>query len=175
MTAAEVADGRGVSSGIATIFMVAVVVLLGATLSIAFGATVDEPTPAPTATFDYQKHERGASPDEVEITLTGGEPLVAKKLMVVASEPVDLGTPGNYWSEGETTGEKVTEGNDQVQIGETWNAGESIFLSRDGELEGVTVRLVWNPVEVDKDGAGGREASDVIGEDSYVLLRFTVK
>jgi hypothetical protein len=69
----------------------------------------------------------------------------------------------------------VTEGNDQVQIGETWEAGESIHLSRDGELEGVTIRLVWNPVEVDKDGAGGRDPSEVVGEDSYVLLRFTVR
>ena len=175
MVSDELVDDRAVTSGIATIFMVAVVVLLGATLSVAFGATVDKPTPSPTATFEYQKHERGTSPDEVEITLTGGEPLEAKKLMVVASEPVDLGTPGNYWSEGETTGEKVTEGNDQVQIGETWEAGESIHLSRDGELEGVTIRLVWNPVEVDKDGAGGRDPSEVVGEDSYVLLRFTVR
>jgi hypothetical protein len=42
-------------------------------------------------------------------------------------------------------------------------------------LEGVTIRLVWNPTEVDKDEAGGKKPSELIGEDAHVLLRFTVR
>jgi hypothetical protein len=157
--------------------MVSVVVLLGATLSVAFGTTVDTvQNPPPTATFEHQKFENGADDDTVEIVLTGGESLRADQLLLVASKPVDLGGPdtppnGDY----ATTGEKLTEGNDQTGIGRMWEAGEPILLGANGDLEGVTIRLVWNPIEVDKDGAGGTEPSEVIGESSHVLLRFTVE
>jgi hypothetical protein len=169
---------RAVSSGIATVFMVAVVVLLGATMSVAFGAAVNTQPPAPATTFEYQKFEDGTDDghDMVEMTLTGGQSLEAKQLLLVASEPVDLGAPPDtFWEEGETTGEKLTEGDDQIGIGDTWEAGESIHFSKHGELEGITVRLVWNPTEVEKDGENGKAPSDVIGEDSYVILRFTVQ
>lgn len=170
-------DNRGVTSGISTILMVAVVVLLGATLSVAFGETVTKAqNPPPTATFEHEKIENGANSDTVELVLTGGESLEADRLLLVASKPVDLGgssTPPNPGYA--TTGEKLTEGSDQVEIGSVWEAGESILFGANGDLEAVTVRLVWNPIEVHKDGAGGTEPSDVIGENSHVLLKFTVK
>lgn len=168
---------RAVTSGISTILLVATVVLLGATLSVAFGETVGKAqNPPPTATFEHQKLENGADADTVEIVLTGGEPLAANQLLLVASKPVDLGgsaTPPN--AEYATVGEKLTEGDDQVEIGSVWETGESVLFGANGDLEGVTVRLVWNPVEVDKDGANGKKPSDVIGENSHVLLKFTVR
>jgi hypothetical protein len=169
---------RGVTAGISIIFMVAVVVVLGATLTVAFGQTVDSvQNPPPTGTFEHQKSERGADKDQLKLTLTGGEALEAKRLLIVATEPVDLGRPGHFCDSCATTGEKLTEGDDQVRIGDTWEAGESIHLrgTGTGELEGVTIRLVWNPVEVDKDDANGREPSEIVGENSHVLLKFTVE
>jgi FlaG/FlaF family flagellin (archaellin) len=168
---------RGVSTGVSVMLMVAVALVLGVTLSAAFGATASElRNPPPTATFEHTKTENGADSDTVELTLTGGERLRADRLLLVATTPVDLGgseTPPNPGYA--TVGEKLTEGDDQTEIGSTWDVGETVLFGAGGDLEGETIRLVWNPVEVEKDGANGREPSDVIGENSHVLLKFTVQ
>jgi len=167
---------RAVTSGVSTILMVALVVLLGTTLFVAFGTLADVVAEPPTAAFDHQKAENGASDDVVTVTLAHGDSLRTDRLLLVASKPVDLGgsdtAPNPSYA---TVGEKLSEGDDQVGVGDTWNVGESIRFGANGDLEGVTIRLVWNPTEVDKDGAGGREPSELVGEDAHVLLRFTIR
>jgi len=106
--------------------------------------------PEPTADGAVRAPEvrARADRDQLKLTLTGGESLEAKRSLIVATEPVDLGRPGQFCDSCATTGESLTEGNDQGRIGDTRETGESVRLrgTGTGELEGVTVLLVWNPL-----------------------------
>jgi len=157
------------------ILLVSVTLVVGTSLSVALSSTADQVGgPTPAAAFSHEFAENGDGDDEVVLTLTHGSTLDASRVILVASKPVDLGGPDNPPNGGYATrAEKLTEGGDQVGIGPTWKSGESIRFGANGDLEGTTVRLVWNPVEIKKDDAGGREPSSVVGEESSIIYEAT--
>jgi FlaG/FlaF family flagellin (archaellin) len=164
---------------IATVLLIAIILIVAGAVGHTFYDTIaDGQQPAPQVAFEYDHHENGANDDTVTLTHTGGDVLMADRLILIASKPVDLGGPDESDPKPNpgyaTVGEKLTEGNDQTGIGEQWSTGESIIFGAAGDLEGTTVRLVWNPVEIDKDGFNGKRPSGVVGEDSYILYKFTI-
>jgi flagellin-like protein len=169
-------NDRAVSPIIAVLLMTAVAILIAATVSVFvldISETVDQS--GPTAAFEQQLLDDGSSDERLEVTLTQGDHLRADQVMIVATEPVDLGganaDPNGGYA---TVGEKLTEGADQTGVGEYWTSGESILIGGVGDLSEVTVHVVWNPTEVRKDGQGGKAPSDIIGESSVILWTHTV-
>jgi len=184
-TVRETLDGgRAVAPVIGVVILVGVVTILSAVVA---GFTLTQERglqdPGPTATFEFELTEDADGNDLLLVTHTAGDSIPLDRLLLAAEKPVDLGGADNAPSQGyATTGEKLDEGDGQVGIGETWESGETIeVLAGDyddspsaDELEGVTLRLVWNPREVDKDDQGGKAPSSVVGESSVVLFRHTV-
>jgi FlaG/FlaF family flagellin (archaellin) len=171
-----------VSPVVGVVMIVGVTVVLSAVVA-GYGFTQQRglQSPGPTATFEFDLVQNDDGNDLLLVTHSAGEPIALDKLLLVADRPVDLGGANNDPSQTyATTGEKLDEGNGQVGIGETWEAGETIevlagdYGSGPDELDGVTLRLVWNPREVDKDGQGGKAPSSVVGERSAVLFRHEV-
>jgi FlaG/FlaF family flagellin (archaellin) len=168
-------DTTGASAPIGVILMVGAVVIVAASTSLYVSGSADVEPASPTVSFAYDHDERGAAPDVLRISHVEGDVLRADRVILIASEPVDLGGPDTEpKAPYATTGEKLTEGTDQTGVGDEWGAGEEILVGGAGDLGGVTVRIVWNPTEIDKDGAGGLEPSEVVGEDSYVIGSYTV-
>jgi flagellin-like protein len=166
---------RAVTPVIATILMVAVVVVLATTISVYFYGLGNTIEPAPNAAFEQQLLDEDGPNERLEVTLTHEDGIRANRVLIVATEPVDIGGPDTDPNGGyATVGEKLTEGNDQSGVGDYWTAGETIKLGGVGDLSGITIRIVWNPTEVKKDGAGGREPSEVIGENAAVIWEHTV-
>jgi FlaG/FlaF family flagellin (archaellin) len=171
-----------VSPVIGVVIIVGVTVVLSAAVAgFVFTQQRGLQSPGPTATFEFDLVENDEGNDLLLVTHSAGEPIALDKLLLVADRPVDLGGSNNDPNQDfATTGEKLDEGNGQVGVGETWEAGETIevlagdYGSDPDELDGVTLRLVWNPREVDKDDQGGEAPSSVVGESSVVLFRYEV-
>lgn len=178
-------EGRGeraVTPVIGVVILVGVVTILSAVVTgYAFVQQEGLQSPGPSASFEFELTERDDGTDLLLVTHTSGDPLQLDRLLLVAERPVDLGGSNNAPSQGyATTGEKLDEGNGQVGVGETWEAGETVevlagdYGSGPDSLDGVTLRLVWNPKEVEKDGQNGKAPSSVVGEGSAVVFRHTV-
>ena len=180
-------DGdRAVTPVVGLVVLVGVTAILSAVVAgYVFTQERGLQDPGPTATFEFELTEDGDGNDLLLVTHTAGDSLPLDRLLLVAEKPVDLGGSNNDPSQGyATTGEKLDEGDGQPQvgIGETWESGETIEVlagnyddsPRADELDGVTLRLVWNPKEVDKDDQNGKAPSNVVGESSVVLFRYTV-
>lgn len=165
-------DDRAVSPVIATILMVAIVVVLATTISVYFYDISNTIEPAPNAAFEQQLLDDG---ETLEVTLTHGNGIRANQILIVSTEPVDIGGPDTSPKrQFATVGEKLTEGSDQSGVGEYWTAGETIKLGGVGDLSGITIRIVWNPVEIKKDDYGGEEPSEVIGDNAAVIWEYTI-
>jgi FlaG/FlaF family flagellin (archaellin) len=173
---------RAVAPVLGVVILVGVVAILSAVVA---GYTLTQErglqNPGPTATFEFELTEDDDGNDLLLVTHTAGDSIPLDRLLLAAEKPVDLGGSNNAPSQGyATTGEKLDEGDGQVGVGETWESGETIeVLAGDygpgaDELDGVTLRLVWNPREVDKDDQGGKAPSSVVGESSVVLFKHTV-
>lgn len=167
---------RAVSSVIAVLLMTAVTVIIAATVTVFVYDISSATQPGPSASFEQELLDEGESDERLELTLTHGDEIRADQVLIVSTEPVDIGGPdtapnGRF----ATVGEKLTEGNDQSGVGDYWTAGESILLGGVEDLSGITIRVVWNPVEVRKDGEGGRAPSELIGENSVILWEHTVE
>lgn len=179
-------DGdRGVTPVVGLVVLVGVVAILSAVVAgYVFTQERGLQDPGPTATFEFELTEDAGGNDLLLVTHTAGDSIPLDRLLLVAEQPVDLGGSNNDPSQDyATTGEKLDEGGGQVGIGETWESGETIEVlagdydddsSSADELDGVTLRLVWNPAEVDKDGQGGKAPSSVVGESSVVLFKHSV-
>jgi len=166
---------RAVSPVISVILMIAVAVVIAATISAAAYDITEVTQPGPTAAFEQQLLNEDGSNERLELTLTHGDKIRADQVLIVATEPVDIGGPDTDPNGGYATiGEKLTEGDDQSGVGEYWTSGESILLGGVGDLSGTTIRVVWNPTEVQKDGENGKAPSDLIGEKSVLLWEYTV-
>lgn len=161
---------RAVSPVISVILMIAVAVVIAATISAAAYDIPEVTQPGPTAAFEQQLLNEDGSNERLELTLTHGDKIRADQVLIVATEPVDIGGPDTDPNGGYATiGEKLTEGDDQSGVGEYWTSSESILLGGVGDLSDITIRVVWNPTEVQKDGLNGKAPSDLIGEN-YILL-----
>lgn len=167
---------RAVTPAISTILMVAVVVTLAATTSAFVLDLGNEATePGPNVVLEDRLVDNGESDERLQLTLTHGGPVRANQVMIIASQPVDLGGPdtspnGDY----ATVGEKLTEGSDQTGVGTHWEVGETILIGGVGDLEGTTIRAVWTPSEIKKDGQGGKAPSEVASESGTVIWKLTI-
>ncbi|WP_276260192.1 type IV pilin N-terminal domain-containing protein [Haloglomus litoreum] len=165
-------DQRGVSSVIGAVLAVAIVVMLGSvigTFALSFGDSVQPQAP--------QVQVSHAVTDDADpliaITHESGESLAIDQLYVTASTPVDIGSAttanDDHASEREAFAESSGGNPPQVDIGETWDAGETVYLDPEGDIEGLTVRVLWNTQPVE-----GVNPGSVEGADSYTLVEFTV-
>jgi flagellin-like protein len=172
-------NARGESSVIAVVLMVAVVVILGSVVGGYVFGVGDEQTPAPAVSVSYETVEAG-SERTIAVTLEAGDAVETDKLYVIASKDIDIGgapgsSPANARAnENFASGlEKFTESSGtnppQVGIGDTWEAGETVYLDPVGSVDGVTVSIYWNTDPVD-----GVNPGTVRGEDSYKIAEFTV-
>lgn len=170
-------DSRGVSSVVAVVLMVAVVVILGSAVGAFVFGLGDQQTPAPSISVSHQTVVDG-SERTIAVTLEAGDAVQTDKLYVIASKDIDIGgPPGSSTAANEgfaSNLEKFTESSGsnppQVGIGDTWEAGETIYLDPIGSADGVTVGIYWNTDPVD-----GVNPGTVSGEDSYKIAEFTVQ
>ena len=170
------ATDRGVSSTIAVVLMVAVVVVLSAVISVVVfdvGSQVQSPSPDVVVTHTLVDD---GSEQTIAVTLEAGDGVRADRLYVSGSKDLDIGgAPGsanpaneNYASPSEAFTES-SSGPPQVGVGETWDAGETVYLDPVGSADGVTIRIYWNTAQVE-----GVNPGTVEGENSYLIAEFTV-
>jgi flagellin-like protein len=164
-------DQRAVSPVIAVVLMVAIVVVLAAAvgaLAFSFGDSTQPPEPQIQVSHTVTD---GGDP-LIAITHESGDAIAVDQLYVTASTNVDIGSKSvaddKHASEREAFAES-SSGNPQVDVGDTWDAGETVYLDPDGDVEGVTVRINWNTQPVQDVNPGKVE-----GADSYELVEFTV-
>jgi len=169
-------DTRGVSSVVATVLLVAVVVVIAAVVGTYALELGDEQAASPPVTVSHTTVPDG-SEETIAVTLSAGEAVETDKLYVIASADVDIGgAPGSTTPADESYAsglEKFTEssgGNPpQIGIGDTWEAGETIYLDPVGSVDGVTVSIYWNTEPVE-----GVNPGSVEGDDAYKIAEFTV-
>lgn len=168
---------RGVSPVIGTVMMVSVVVILASVASVVvFDLGGGQQSPAPPVAVEHEVVADGGDP-VIAITLRSGEAVRTDRLYTGGSTPMDIGgspsssTPANdaYASDRETFTESSGSNPPQVGIGETWEAGETVYLDPTGSVEGTTVRIYWNTEPVE-----GINPGTVTGEDSYRVVTFSV-
>lgn len=170
------ADTRGVSSVVAVVLMVAVVVILGSAVGGFVFGLGDQQTSAPSVGVSHQTVVDGTE-QTIAVTLEAGNAVETNKLYVIASKDIDIGgapgtsTPANqdFASSLEKFTESSGSNSPQVGIGDTWEAGETIYLDPVGAADGVTVAIYWNT-----DPVKGVNPGTVSGQDSYKIAEFTV-
>jgi flagellin-like protein len=177
MDRARPGSRRGDAPVVGVLLLVAVVVVLAATTSGYVLSDADGvPPPAPRISVSHETVADGTE-RTVAVTLTAGDAVRTDRLYVEGSKPIDVGgAPGSatpadetYASSRETLVESPGDDPPQVGIGETWDAGETVYLDPVGSVEALTVRIYWNtrPVE-------GINPGTVTGDDAYEIAAFTV-
>ena len=114
----------------------------------------------------------------VAITLDSGEAVETEQLYVQGSKDIDIGgAPSSGVAADESfarSRETFTEssgGNPpQVGIGETWEAGEPVYVDPVGDADGVTIRIYWSAQTVEDNNPG-----TVADDTSYRIAEFTVE
>lgn len=166
---------RAVSPIISTILLVAVVVILSATISVfvlELGSTIQADAP-----YIELSGEFVAAVDDgeqaVAITLVAGDTAQTDQLYVSGSKSLDIGgrpssssTPANdaYASRREKFTEASGDNPPQVGIGETWEAGETIYVDPEGVADGVTISIYWTSMSVE-----GVNPGTPAGDTTYKL------
>jgi len=154
--------------------MVSVVVIIGTLVaSFAYGFSDSTQADAPRISVSYETVDAG-SEQTVAVTLEAGEAVRTDNLYVVASKDIDIGGSPVIAQESNASGlEKFTESSGsnppQVGIGDTWEAGETVYLDPVGSAEGVTIGIYWNTQSVE-----GVNPGSVEGQDAYKIAEFTV-
>lgn len=155
--------------------MVSVVVILASVISVfVFDLGPGGQSPAPQISVSHELIDDG---EIIAVRLEAGESVNTDQLYVGGSKDLDIGGPPGSGNEAADESyasnlETFTESSDdtpQVAIGDTWDAGETIYLDPVGDAEGVTVRIYWNTQPVE-----GVNPGTVKGEDSYKIAEFTV-
>jgi flagellin-like protein len=176
MNASRRPPHRGVSSTVAVVLMVAVVVLLSTVVSVVvFDVGSQVQSPAPDVVVSHTLVDDGPE-RSIAVTLEAGDGVRADRLYVSGSAELDIGgAPGSGAPANEAFAsdrESFTEsssGPPQVGVGETWDAGETVYLDPVGSADGVTVSIYWNTARVE-----GVNPGTVEGENSYLIAEFTV-
>jgi flagellin-like protein len=167
---------RGVTPVVGVIIVVAVAVILASVVSVYVFGLWDVRSPAPEVSVSHSLVEDG-SDDVIAVTLEAGDAIQTDQLYVIGSKALDMGgPPGSSTPADETFAserEKFTEASGtnppQVGIGDTWDAGETVYLDPVGSAEGVTVSIYWNTEPVE-----GVNPGTVEGDTSYEIAEFTV-
>lgn len=167
---------RAVSSVISTVLMVGVVVILSATISVFVldvGSSLQ--SESPNAEVSYEFVESVDSGEKaVAITLVAGDAMETERLYVSGSKPVDIGgdprssgTPANdaYVSNREKFTESSGNNPPQVGVGDTWEAGETVYVDPKGSAEEVTITIYWTSRSVE-----GVNPGEPTGEYSYEIV-----
>lgn len=168
---------RGASSVVGIILIVGVTVIIGGTVTVfVLGLTDDTRSGGPTLSTTYSLVEDDGE-QTIAVTHVGGDNPLAENLYVTASKPIDIGGPPdapentNANESFASPRERFLEGTSgpQVEVGERWEAGETVYLDPVGSVEDVTVQIAWSrqPVE-------GRNPGTPQGQDSFVVVEFTV-
>jgi hypothetical protein len=169
---------RGQSSVLAETYLVAIVVLLAGTVAVsALGVGTPVTDPAPSLSVTHTTVDDGTGDETVAVTLEGGDSVNVRQLYAIGSEPIDVGgapdtsTPADqqYASEREAFAESTGGNPPQVGIGDTWDAGETVYFDPEGSADGVTISIYWNTAEV-----RGVNPGTVEGSESFKLVEFTV-
>lgn len=171
MTSGWKNDDRGASSVIGTLLLVGVAVVLGATVAVlGLGLTDSTSSEAPSMSVSYSLVDDG-SEQIIAITHQDGENLRAENLYVTGSKDIDIGGRTSVNDSYASPRERFIEGNNgpQVNVGEYWEAGETVYIDPVGSVDDVTIQIGWSrqPIE-------GRNPGTPRGEDSYVIAQFTV-
>jgi len=166
---------RAVSPIISTILLVAVVVVLSATISVFvldLGSDLQSEAPYIEVSGEFvQAVDDGER--AVAITLTAGDTAQTEQLYVSGSKPLDIGgrpghssTPANdaYASRREKFTEASGSNPPQVGIGDTWDAGETVYVDPDGAADGVTISIYWTSTSVE-----GVNPGTPAGDTTYKL------
>ncbi|WP_324760437.1 type IV pilin [Haloarcula sp. GH36] len=166
---------RAVSSIISTVLLVAVVVVLSATISVFaldLGSNIQSEAPYVEVSGEFVEAV-DAGEQAIAITHLAGDSAQTEQLYVSGSKPLDIGgrpnsssTPANdaYASRREKFTEASGSNPPQVGIGATWDAGETIYVDPEGTADGVTVSIYWTSVSVEGVNPGEPE-----GDTTYKL------
>ncbi|WP_251328041.1 type IV pilin N-terminal domain-containing protein [Haloplanus pelagicus] len=168
---------RAASAVVGLVLLVAIVVIISTAVS-AFVLTEgsDVPPPSPTISVSHTTIDDGGDAT-VAVTLEDGDAVRIDRLYVSGSKALDIGGPPggahpadeSYASERERFSESSGGRPPQVGIGDTWEAGETVYLDPTGTTDGVRIRIYWNTEPV-----RGVNPGTVRGDDAYELVEFTV-
>jgi flagellin-like protein len=171
-------DDRGVTPVIGVIIMVAVAVILGAVISgYVFGIGGESQSPAPSVVLEHEVIDNDGD-RLVAVTLAAGESVAIDRVYVTGSKDLDVGGgPGSgtaanpdFASSAEPLAESSGDNPPQVDIGDTWESGETVYLAvGDNDPEGVTIRVYWT-----SGGVEGVNPGTVTGDDTYRIAEFVV-
>ncbi|GAB3315445.1 type IV pilin [Haloplanus rallus] len=170
-------EKRAVSAVIGLVLLVAVAVVLSATVTgYVLSEGSDVPPPSPRISVSHTTVDDGGDAT-VAVTLEDGDAVRTNRLYVIGSKPLDIGGPPGdsqsadeaYASDRENVIESSGGRPPQVGIGETWEAGETVYLDPKGDADGVRVRIYWNTQPIQ-----GVNPGTVTGDDAYQLAEFTV-
>jgi flagellin-like protein len=166
---------RGASSVIGTILLVGVTIIIAATVTVlALGVVETGSSDAPTMSVSYTLVDSG-SDQAIAVTHASGDSIPAENLYVIGSKNVDIGgppgTPGGADDQWASPREQFVEGNNgpQVDVGDRWEAGETVYVDPVGGVDGVTIQVAWSRQPVQ-----GQNPGEPRGEDSFVIAEFTV-
>jgi FlaG/FlaF family flagellin (archaellin) len=173
-------DGRerGVTSTVGTVLMVATALLAAALVGVVVFDLDPRQEPAPQVVLSHELVDDGGE-QSVAVTMESGDAVRVDRLYVVGSVDLDVGGPpdaaGNrgaderFASERERFDESSGGRPPQAGTGETWDAGETVYLDPVGSADGVTVTIYWS-----SDPIAGVNPGTVTGEDTYEIASFTV-
>ncbi|WP_135665313.1 type IV pilin [Halorhabdus rudnickae] len=165
------------TSVIGIILLVAVTVIVAGTVTVFvfdLGSGLQ-----PKAPYVETSHELvgDSSEQTIAITLEAGDRVPVDRLYVAGSKPVDIGgAPGSGRAADDAHAspiENFTEtpgGTPQVAIGETWDAGETVYVDPKGSVDGVTVSVYWISGSIE-----GYNPGEPSGDDSYRLTSKTIR
>jgi flagellin-like protein len=163
---------RGASSVIGTTLLVALVIVVATVVSMyTLGMRSTVSSEAPQISVSHALVDDG-SEQTVAITMESGESLRIDRLYVTGSKQIDIGGPPSAGSEAAdqqyaSSREKFDESSDgtpQVDVGETWDSGETVYVDPVGSVSGVTLEIYWNTEPVE-----GVNPGTVRGDTSYRL------
>ncbi len=168
---------RGMTSVVGIILLVAVTVIVAGTVTVfVFDLGSGLQPKAPYVETSHELVEDG-SEQTIAITLEAGDTVDVDRLYVAGSKPVDIGgAPGSGRAADDAHAspiENFTEtpgGTPQVAIGNTWDAGETVYVDPQGSVDGVTVSIYWISGSVQNYNPGEPD-----GDDSYRLTTMTIR
>lgn len=169
--------GRGVSSLVGTLLLVAVSVVIASSLGMMVlnpGSTL--PTEAPQVSVSHELVDDG-NDQVVAVTFKAGDIVNINHLYVDGSKQLDIGgapssaTPANeaFASEQEAFAEASGNNPPQVGTGVTWDPGETVYFDPVGEATDLTITIYWNENSIQDVNPG-----QVSGEDSYIVAEITI-
>jgi flagellin-like protein len=167
---------RAVTPVISTILLVAIVVILSSTIAIFvldIGSDVQTEQPYIEVSGEFvEAIDDGEK--AVAITLVSGTAVQTDRLYVIGSQQIDIGGPPSgtdqqandaYASDREKFTESSGGRSPQVGIGDSWEAGETVYVDPKGSADHLTISIYWTSKPVEGVNPGTPK-----GQNSYKLI-----